>query len=100
MSAIPGTEDDLAAIHDAFAEDVFYTGAGLHGDTVRAVVNDVSEPGFEKKSFEIRYAALPDEPEKDDTIEDGDGCEWRVIDVDRRDDVEAWDIIVESAESV
>lgn len=96
MPAIPGTADDLAAIHDAFAEDVTYTGAGLSGVTVSAVVNDVSEPGYEKKSFEIRFSALPEGPGKGDTIEDSAGDVWAVTDVDRRNDIDAWEIFVEA----
>lgn len=97
MPSIPGTDDDLAAIHAAFAEDVTYTGAGLDGATVSAVVSDETLEGFERKSFEIRFEALPEDPEKGDTIVDGDGVEWRSVDIERRDAVDAWGIFVEAA---
>lgn len=95
-----------ADIHSAFAEDlpVRYTGAGLTAAAIAAIKSDVPGEPFQGAgktlrtiSFEVRQADLPQDPRKGNTIveDDGAGAAWRVNEVRRRDDNEAWELIVE-----
>ena len=102
--SIPGAADELAAIHVEFAEAVTYDGAGLSDASIDAV--EVSRAGSDfigqgasvrEKAFEVRYAALPEDPAIGNTITDAASAVWRVIDLERHDDVSAWWLFVEAA---
>lgn len=47
--------------------------------------------------FEILKSVLPSIPAKDDEIVEVSGIDWSVIDITDRDDIGAWDLIVERA---
>jgi hypothetical protein len=98
--------EEVADIHAAFVEDlpIRYTGAGLVDAPVSAVRSDTAASEFQgagstlrQISFEILQADLPGVPAKGDTLveDDGDGARWRVNEKRRRDDVGAWELIVE-----
>ena len=102
MVDIPGAAADAAAIHAAFASDVVYTGAGLTAGTVSAVRSDAPGDAFmgpgetvRTVSFEFQQSSFSGVPAKGDTINDGDA--WTVIDITRRNDVNAWVMIVEAS---
>jgi hypothetical protein len=102
MTNIPGGADAAAAIHAAFAVPVAYTGAGVSGESLDAVRSDRAADAFtgpgstlRETSFEIRIADLPESPRKGDRIVDGEDASWAVIDITRRDDIDAWVLIVE-----
>jgi len=106
VSGLPGGAAALADIHAAFAAPVRYTGAGLSAGQVQAVRSDRPADSFQgpggtlrEVGFEIRAAQLPQEPDKGDELveNDGSGPAWRVVDITRRDDVDAWHLIVELA---
>lgn len=104
MSNLPGGDTALAAIHAAFAKPVRYTGAGLTAGQVQAVRSDKAADAFQgpgetlrEVCFEIPVDELPQQPNKGDLLVDRDGAgdSWIVIDVTRRDDVDAWALVVE-----
>lgn len=101
---VPGEEAELAAIHAEFAGEVLYSGAGLDGDPVHAVMSETPADAFtgpgetlREISFEIPFSALSEDPDKGDMLLETDGTEWRVIDVTRRRDINAWVLIAEIA---
>lgn len=101
MTDVPGADAELAAIHAEFAVPVTYTGAGLAGESVDAVVSDVAADVFQgpgdtlrQISFEVLFGSLPGTPDKGDTITDADDTVWVVDDVTRRGDVGAWVLVV------
>jgi hypothetical protein len=98
---LPGETAALAAIRSAYGEPVAYTGAGVVEAPLTAVRSEVPADEFQgwagkarRVSFEIAQADLPEQPRKNDVIAYAGG-DWRVIDVNRRDDVEAWVLFVE-----
>lgn len=96
--------DQAAAdIHAALSEAVVYNGAGLTSATIAAIKRNVAAAEFigeghtlRQVSFEVRQAALPQAPAKGNTIVHG-GITWRVNDITRRDDVGAWELVVDRA---
>jgi hypothetical protein len=88
------------AIHAAFAEPILFTGGVLVEEPITAIKSDTPADGFpgrgstlRRVSFEILQAVLPDKPEKGNTIRHSD-TDWKVIDITRRDDVGAWELVV------
>lgn len=103
MADVPGADAEAAAIHAAFAVRIFYTGAGLTSLAVDAVISDTpSEPFMgagstaRRREYEIREGVFASNPSNGDTILDSAGS-WRVIDVTRRRDVDAWVLAAERA---
>ena len=93
----------LSAIHAGFADPITYTGAGLALDPITAVYsNEAAEPFAGKGksarlvTFEVQYEDLPRRPAKADRIQHSTGL-WRPIEIVDRDDVGAWEIVVERA---
>lgn len=95
----------LAAIEAVWGTSVIYVNAaGLAPNTqVTAIKSDEPADQFQGPgattrhvSFEIRQAALPRDPVRNDMILEG-AIVWRVIGAVRRDDVAAWAINVERA---
>lgn len=106
MTNIPGADGAAARLHARMAKPVTYTGAGLTGGSVAAIKSDVAAASFQgngeslrEVSFEIRKAALPEEPGEGDLITESNGAGriWSVIDIAERDDVDAWKLTVEIA---
>lgn len=102
MTSIPGSSAAAAAIHAAFGVAVLYTGAGLAGEQVSAVPATPRAGGqqfstLHARTFEIQRAALPEEPAKEDVIEDAAGARWVVIEIDELEHVDAWLLAVEAA---
>ncbi len=102
---LPHEAAALAAIEAVYRAPVAYTGAGLDGDAIDAIRTDwraASFQGFEGKSsslsFEIRKALLPERPDKTDVVVEASGARWSPIDIDERDDVDAWVLFVEEAQ--
>lgn len=97
-------EKEAADIHAAFADQVRYTGAGLTNASIAAVKYDEDGEPFQgggntlrKVTFEVLRSALPQAPVKGNTIveDDGAGQSWRVNDITRRNDIAAWQLVVE-----
>lgn len=93
----------LADIRSEYGEEIRYTGAGLSGATITAIWTDDAAPMFmgpgettRMVGFEIDQADLPQDPRRGNTIlrvETGETL--TVNDVTRRDDVDAWVVVVE-----
>lgn len=101
---LPHEAAALAAIESVYGAPVTYSGAGLDGVSVVAIRTDwraAAFQGFEGKasslSFEIQKADLPERPDKRDIIVEANGARWSPIDIDERDDVDAWVLFVEEA---
>lgn len=101
MTGVPDGSAEAAAIHAEFAVPVRYTGAGLTDAPVDAVPIDVAADPFmgagssaRTHIYEIREGVFIDNPVNGDTIVDGADT-WRVIDVTRRRDIDAWHLTVE-----
>ena len=98
-----------AAIDAAFAdpEPAYYTGAGLTGAPVSAIVRDEPAPAFDGGRtlrtifFEIAQADLPQEPHKGERL-DHRGQRWRVDEVRPRNDLmpPKWELVVIDAGEV
>lgn len=94
--------DEAAAdIHAALSTPAVYNGAGLTSGPVAVIKRDVPASEFlgegrtlRQISFEVRQEALPQAPAKGNTIVH-DGTTWRVNDITRREDVGAWQLVVE-----
>lgn len=100
MSEWPGSETFAAEIHAAFATPITYQAPGGAVVPVSGVYSDVPSPGFFGEgatqrtiSWEVQQADVAD-PVKDARIVSGTKA-WRVIDITPRDDVGAWELIVE-----
>lgn len=100
MSEWPGSETFAAEIHAAFASPITYKPPGGALQPITAVYSDVPAPGFYGEgatqrtvSWEVQQADVP-EPVKGAEIASGIKT-WRVIDITRRDDVDAWELVVE-----
>lgn len=98
-----GGDDALAAVFAAFADTLItYTGAGLAAPTDMLVVwsnvagDDFQGPGNTTRtiSCEIRKSMLPGRPAKADTLKRGVEI-WGPNEVVDRDDVGAWQIVLE-----
>ena len=97
----------LAAIRAENEAEITYNGAGLTDAPIMAIFTDAAGLAFQgpgatvrQTNFEIAQAALPQRPRKGNTILQGDGGRnWKVIDITKRDDVSAWVLIVEEAQS-
>jgi hypothetical protein len=96
-----GAQEALRAV---YARPVTYTGAGLAGATLLAIKSDVSAEPFQgagetlrQVTFEVRQADLPVDPARGNTLVEADGRDWRVIEPRRRDDIAAWELVVEEA---
>lgn len=101
--------DAAADLHDAFADPIIYIGAGLDNASITGTKYDVPADTFQgagstarKVWFEVQRSDLPQAPAKRNTIRHVDpmtGAEtlWSVIEPVRRDDIGAWDLIVEKA---
>ena len=106
MSDVPGTADDLADIHAAFAIDVLFTGGALTAAPITAIPSDMPADPFQgggqtarMQQFEIRKADVPAKPVQGDEIEEADsGQIWTVIEAADRRDVDAWQVTVEEAQ--
>jgi len=92
----PDDKAALVAIHDAFASEVLYGGVGkvIAVETDDGMADGMGGPAVRSRSFEILQDRLPREPAKNDRIDAG-GATWRVIEVQRRDDLAAWVLFVE-----
>lgn len=97
--------EEAADIHAAFADTVTYSGAGLTNAPIAAVKSDIAAEAFQgpgntlrEVSFEVLKSALPQAPAKGNTIVH-DGTAWKVNEIRSRDDVAAWTLIVEEAQS-
>ncbi len=93
-----------ASIKALYGAPISYFGAGLSGSAIVAIRSDTRAAifqGFDGKSnglsFEIDKGDLPGEPDKSDQILESDGARWAVIDINDRDDVNAWVLWVEEA---
>lgn len=102
MSTLPRGDGALARLHSALAETVTVTGAGLTASARKAVRSDRRADDFmgagrstRQVVFEFRATDLPSPPTKAMAITDAVGTVWRVIDIERRGDVDAWRITVE-----
>lgn len=100
MSEWPGSDAFAADIHAAFATPITYQAPGGDAVSITAVYSDVPSPGFFGEgatqrtiSWEVQQADVAD-PVKGAEIVSGTKT-WRVIDITPRDDVEAWELIVE-----
>ena len=96
----------LGAIESEYQALVTYTGAGLESQDVLAIKSDTpSEPmqGLsgrgQKTSFEIRRHELPERPRNGNRILEADLTDWQVIDVNERDDIDAWVLFAERAQA-
>lgn len=103
MADLPGADAEAAAIHAEFAVSVFYTGGGLFSERVDAVVSDTPSEPFQgagssarQREYEIREGVFASNPVNGNTIVDSAGS-WRVIDVTRRRDIDAWVLVAELA---
>lgn len=90
-----------ANIHAAFAVPVQWVPAVGAQKEIAAVKSDMPAPGFPGEgatlrmiSWEVRQSDVTS-PSKGDRIVHG-ATTWRVIDITRRDDVGAWELIVEA----
>ncbi|MCG2600570.1 MAG: hypothetical protein KBO59_23990 [Achromobacter sp.] len=105
MTDLPGADADAAAIHNAFAKWVRYTGAGLTSGRILAVRSHLPADQFmgggsvRELCFELRKADLPGDPDNGDVLieNDGAGAIHNVIEVTDRDDVDGWLVKVELA---
>jgi hypothetical protein len=104
MTNVPGADADAIAIHNAFSKVVQYTGAGLTAANISAVKSDQPADPFQGAGssarmikFEILKAVFSADPDKGNEIVEASGLNWSVIDITDRDDIGAWDLIVERA---
>lgn len=102
MSEFPGSDEFAADIHAAFAQPITYKPRGGALQQVTAVYSDSAAPNFDGMGatlrtirWEVRQSDITD-PELDAEIS-AEGKTWRVVDITRRDDVGAWELIVERA---
>lgn len=100
MSEWPGSEIFAADIHAVFATPITYQAPGGAVVPVSGVYSDIPSPGFFGEgatqrtiSWEVQQSEVAD-PVKGAEIVSGTKT-WRVIDITPRDDVEAWELIVE-----
>ena len=92
-----------AAIRAVYAEPILYTGGSFDEEPLTGIWSDMDAPAFQgagatlrELSVEIPLSALPFEPDKDHLITRvNTGETWRANDITRRDDIEAWVVIVE-----
>lgn len=101
--------DAAADLHEAFADPIIYTGAGLDGAAITGTKYDVPADAFQGAGstarrvwFEVQQGDLPQLPGKRNSIRHvdpmtGGDTKWSVIDIARRDDIGAWDLTVEKA---
>ncbi|WHO37874.1 hypothetical protein PMI04_015035 [Sphingobium sp. AP49] len=101
--------DAAADLHQAFADPITYTGAGLNGATITGTKYDVAGDLFQGAGstarrvwFEIQQGDLPQAPAKRNGVRHTDPMtgittDWSVIDIARRDDIGAFDLTVEKA---
>jgi hypothetical protein len=96
------------AIRAAYARPVSYTGAGIDPPLtgVLAIRSDIAGQAFQgpgdtvrQISFEIDQSDLPRRPRKGDTLTEESGAKWKANDVTDLDDVGAWRVIVEEAQT-
>lgn len=102
MSEFPGSDAFAAEIHAAFAQPITYKPHGGALQQLAAVYSDGAAPNFDGMGaslrtirWEVRQADVA-EPELGAEIS-ANGKTWRVVDITRRDDVGAWELIVEQS---
>lgn len=102
MSEWPGSEAFAAEIHAAFASPITYTPPSGAPQQITGVYSDVPAPTWDGKGASLRTISW--EVQQSDVADPALGAEivagaksWRVVDITRRDDVEAWELIVERA---
>jgi hypothetical protein len=96
----PSEAAALATIRQAFGIPVLYSGGALVEKPISAIKSDVPADAFpgvgntaRRITFEIGQDVVPDEPDKECRIMEGETI-WRAIDITRRDDVGAWEVVV------
>jgi len=94
----------LRAIGSEYEALVTYTGAGLASQPVPAIKSITeSEPiqGLngrgQRTSFEIRRDELLERPRNGNRIVEADLTDWKVIDVNEREDIDAFVLFAEKA---
>jgi hypothetical protein len=105
MTDLPGGEAAARAIHQAMAQPVRYTGAGVVSKSIMAIRTHgaagfmMEDDSARQLAFEIRKEDLAGTPSEGDILieRNGAGPIWTVIECTDLDEVDAFRVLVKAA---